>query len=263
MAYDDFEPAPPRGRQTSGRSSARGPAQPRTRDDYIEVKDRVVEFYGLFPEGRIVPSIIERTETLVRARAEVYRDSDPGGVPAGVGHSDMEIPGKTTFTRGSETENAETSAVGRALAFAGISAHRGVATLSEILSKRGDEPPPSPSPREPRGDPPGPQTPTDPSADAAGQENTSEAVPVKAVAPSPPEPAAPDPELVDPETGEVVGLTQDQFGEQLKVHLIPMRSAHQAFERLYPGTPKADATPAQRLAALNDAIAQSKQDVPA
>jgi hypothetical protein len=54
--------------------------------------------------------------------------------PAGVGHSAMQIPGATPYTRGSEIENCETSAVGRALVMAGLPSKR-IASDDEIRSK--------------------------------------------------------------------------------------------------------------------------------
>lgn len=100
--------------------------------DYVEVADRVRAWYEEYPEGRIETSVEELTEARVMVRAQVYRSFN--GPPAGVGHSYLAIPGKTPYTLGSELENAETSAVGRALVFAGISA-RNVASAGEVKAK--------------------------------------------------------------------------------------------------------------------------------
>jgi hypothetical protein len=56
-------------------------------------------------------------------------------LPAGTGHSYLALPGTTPYTKGSELENAETSAVGRALVMAGIPA-KNVASAGEIKSKK-------------------------------------------------------------------------------------------------------------------------------
>lgn len=247
MSYD-AEPQPDRGRQTSGRQTAR-PAQQRSRDDYIEVKDRVVEFYSLYPEGRIECRIIRDTSEESVMQATVYRTAE-GGYPAGMAHSSLAKPGATAFTRGSELENAETSAVGRALAFAGISAHRGIATMSEILAKRGA------SPTEASSGPQGPESGTEPTPRGRGPRKPPEAPtePVAAPTPAP----VPDPALVDPATGEVVGLTKEEFGARLREALIPVRTAQQTFERLYPGEDPTRATPAQRLAVLDAATAEAR-----
>lgn len=104
--------------------------------DYVEVKDRVAEWYEKHPEGRIVSTVVELTETRVTVAAEVYRDSDPDSMPAGIGHSYMNIPGSTPYTKGSEIENAETSAWGRALAAAGVSTKHSIASRDEVQAKQ-------------------------------------------------------------------------------------------------------------------------------
>ena len=81
--------------------------------DYVEVKDRILEFYEKYPQGSIMSEIVTLTDKLVVVKATAYRNSDDK-YPC-VGHSQLEIPGRTPYTRGSEIENAETSAWGRAL----------------------------------------------------------------------------------------------------------------------------------------------------
>jgi hypothetical protein len=104
--------------------------------DYVEVADRIQAWYAAHPDGRIVTEIVEMTAERVIVRAEVYRDSATSASHAGVGHSYLAIPGTTPYTAGSELENAETSAVGRALVMAGIPA-KSVASAGELASKRG------------------------------------------------------------------------------------------------------------------------------
>jgi hypothetical protein len=77
--------------------------------DYVEVADRIAEWYARHPEGRITTELVEMTNDRAVMKAYVFRDVNPE--PAGVGHSYLSIPGSTPFTRGSELENAETSAV--------------------------------------------------------------------------------------------------------------------------------------------------------
>jgi hypothetical protein len=62
-------------------------------------------------------------------------------VPAGHGTSWMYLPGKSTFTAGSEIENTETSAVGRAIGMLGILIMDGMASRQEVQNKQ-DEPRP-------------------------------------------------------------------------------------------------------------------------
>lgn len=105
--------------------------------DYVDVAERIRAWYEAHPEGRITTDVIESTDKRVAVRAEAYRNPQDN-VPAGVGHSALAIPGATPYTRGSELENAETSAVGRALVMAGLPSKR-VASADEVQAKQGDE----------------------------------------------------------------------------------------------------------------------------
>jgi hypothetical protein len=108
--------------------------------DYVDVAERLREFYENHPQGRVVTSIVENTDKRVTVRAEVYREHQHSE-PSGVGHSALGIPGATPYTRGAELENAETSAVGRALVMAGLASKR-VSSADEISAKRGAVAPP-------------------------------------------------------------------------------------------------------------------------
>ena len=105
--------------------------------DYIDVAERLREWYEKYPLGRVTTAIVELTEKKVVVKAEAFRDAT-ATIPAGVGHSAMVIPGSTPYTRGSELENCETSAVGRALVMAGLASKR-IASADEIESKRAPE----------------------------------------------------------------------------------------------------------------------------
>jgi hypothetical protein len=48
----------------------------------------------------------------------------------------MKIPGPTTYTKDSEIENAETSAIGRAIAALGFEVHRSYASANEVANKQ-------------------------------------------------------------------------------------------------------------------------------
>ena len=102
--------------------------------NYVEVADRLREWYEKYPTARIVTSVLEHTEKRVIVRAEVFRKAEET-LPAGAGHSALAIPGTTPYTRGAELENAETSAIGRALVAAGLPSKK-VASADEVLSKR-------------------------------------------------------------------------------------------------------------------------------
>lgn len=120
---------------------------------YIEVKDRIVEFREKYPDGRLRPLDpanpykIERVgdQTFIVYVAAAYRDpTDP--LP-GIGAAWEPFPGKTSFTRDSELQNAETSAWGRAMVAAlAADAHAGIASADEMRGRRQ-------TPDEPKRDP--------------------------------------------------------------------------------------------------------------
>lgn len=107
--------------------------------DYIEVKDRIAIFYELYPTGRLYTADVQLTREpddvpRVIVKAFAYRTEDDT-IP-GVGYSWLELPGKTPYTRGSEVENAETSAWGRAIASLGILIDRSIASAQEVANKQ-------------------------------------------------------------------------------------------------------------------------------
>lgn len=103
-------------------------------DDYVTVSERLSAFYDKYPNGSIQSDIIELADNRVVMRAMVYRE--PADERPSVAHSALSIPGTTQFTRGSEIENAETSAVGRAIAMMGFEVKRGVASREEVQGKQ-------------------------------------------------------------------------------------------------------------------------------
>ena len=111
-------------------------------DDYVPVNERILSFYEQFPEGSLQSEITHLSDGLVVVKAWAYRTADD--IRPGIGHSSMEIPGHTSFTRGSEVENCETSAWGRAIASLGFHVKRGIASRDEVENKSGERDTPRP-----------------------------------------------------------------------------------------------------------------------
>jgi hypothetical protein len=101
-------------------------------DSYVTVAERIAAFYQSFPTGRICTQIVEHdTETgFILMRAEVFRSTDDAG-PSATGHA-FEVRGDSYVNKTSYIENAETSAVGRALALLGFEVRRGIASREEM-----------------------------------------------------------------------------------------------------------------------------------
>jgi len=110
--------------------------------DYVEVKDRLRLFYEAFPTGSIVTEMawvsVDDDVPRVWVKALAYRT--PDDPHPGVGHSWMVLPGTTTYTRGSELENTETSAWGRAIASVGLGLSKSIASADEVRGKADDGP---------------------------------------------------------------------------------------------------------------------------
>ena len=102
-------------------------------DGYVPVESRIEAFYAAHPDGSIQTEITHLDEKLVIVKATAYRTADD--IRPTTGHSMITIPGKTPFTRDSEVENAETSAVGRALAMMGFEVRKGMASAQEVRNK--------------------------------------------------------------------------------------------------------------------------------
>lgn len=102
--------------------------------NYVEVADRIQAFYEKYPEGSLQSEIYHLDAEIVVMKAWAYRT--PDDPRPGMGWSSMLIPGATPYTKGSEIENTETSAWGRAIAALGFEVRRGIASRDEIANKR-------------------------------------------------------------------------------------------------------------------------------
>src|SRR5690349_14423023 len=127
------------------------PAQQKFATDYIDVAARIVEFRTKFPEGSLQPAdltspykieSIDGTTYIVVVAAAYRSPEDPR---PGIGMAYEIFPGKSNFTRGSELQNAETSAWGRAIVAAlAADTKQGIASAEEVRNRREEQERPAP-----------------------------------------------------------------------------------------------------------------------
>lgn len=113
--------------------------------DYIDVATRILEFRTKHPEGSLQPADLSmpyRIETIsdqiyISVVAAAYRSPDDSR--PGIGMAYELFPGKTPYTRGSELQNAETSAWGRAIVAAlAADTKKGVASADEMRNRQAE-----------------------------------------------------------------------------------------------------------------------------
>lgn len=97
---------------------------------YVQVNDRVKGFRQLFPNGCIETEILELGDGIVTMKATV---SDGEGNVLGTGLA-QEKESSSFINKTSYIENCETSAVGRALGFAGIGVDGSMASADEVAN---------------------------------------------------------------------------------------------------------------------------------
>lgn len=108
-------------------------------DDYVTVDQRITAFFEKYPDGslscRQVKIFSAAGSDYILYQAEAYRQ--PEDKLPGVGTAWELVPGPTPFTQGSEAQNAETSAWGRAIVAVGAAdAHKGIATRNDVANAR-------------------------------------------------------------------------------------------------------------------------------
>lgn len=97
--------------------------------EYAEVNQRILAFWELFPEGRIVTDMVKDDGQRCDFSCKVYRNSTDTE-PVATGHAFEEKKGMINTT--SYVENCETSAIGRALGILGIGATNALASAEEV-----------------------------------------------------------------------------------------------------------------------------------
>ena len=99
--------------------------------DYAEVPQRVKAFRSLYPQGTITTDIVSVENGLCIIHATVSVD----GVVLGEGTA-YEKEGSSFINKTSYIENCETSAVGRALGFAGFGIDVSIASYEEVMNAK-------------------------------------------------------------------------------------------------------------------------------
>lgn len=96
--------------------------------DYILVKDRILAFNEMYPDGSIQTELLsEPSDTRIVVKATVTPSE--GRVFTGLAQENV---GEGNVNKTSALENAETSAVGRALAMLGIGVIDSIASVDEM-----------------------------------------------------------------------------------------------------------------------------------
>jgi len=122
-------------------------------DGYVDVATRIGIFRDSHPEGSLQPADsatpyrIETIEgqTYIVVVAAAYRS--PDDPRPGVGMAYEVFPGKSSFTKGSELQNAETSAWGRAIVAAlAADTKPGIASAEEVRNRQAEQPTRAPAP---------------------------------------------------------------------------------------------------------------------
>ena len=107
----------------------------RNLEDYIPVKERKHQFYISYPDGRIVPDLIENSEEKSVFKVSCFKtvEDQTKNLPLATGFA-QEIKGQGGFAnKTSWLENCEESAVGRCLDNAGFSVSK-TCSREEIIA---------------------------------------------------------------------------------------------------------------------------------
>jgi hypothetical protein len=121
LTYEDIEKA-----------NAEIKTLPLGKKNYAEVAERVKAFRKLYPDGLIDTKIEKYEDGLIIVRAEVFGNYE--NIPhshMATGHA-MEREGTSNINRFNALENCETSAVGRALGFLGLTGGGTIASYEEV-----------------------------------------------------------------------------------------------------------------------------------
>ena len=98
--------------------------------EYIEVNQRILAFWELYPDGKIITEKLTDDGNRCDFKAVIFGSKDDLG-PIATGHA-FEFQGAGMVNKTSYVENAETSAVGRALGILGIGITDSIASADEV-----------------------------------------------------------------------------------------------------------------------------------
>jgi hypothetical protein len=127
-------------------------------ESYNTVAERIAEFRAKHPEGSLQPADLSKPFSIEMVNgnqcfvvtAAAYRS--PDDQRPGIGMAYEPVPGATQFTRGSELQNAETAAWGRAIVAAlAADTNKGIASRDEIQARQPEpqqRPPAQPTPQQ-------------------------------------------------------------------------------------------------------------------
>jgi hypothetical protein len=113
--------------------------------DYVDVAERIRAFRDKHPEGSLQPAdptkpyeiITIGDKTFVVYVAAAYRTPDDSR--PGIGTAWETFPGLTPYTKGSEIQNAESSAWGRAIVASLAADTKKIASLDEVSARRAEQ----------------------------------------------------------------------------------------------------------------------------
>lgn len=98
--------------------------------DYVTVNERIKAFWKLFPNGRIITTLLKDENGECTFKAEIYTFEDDD-TPRATGYA-KEKENSSFINKTSYIENCETSAVGRALGIFGIGIDNSIASADEV-----------------------------------------------------------------------------------------------------------------------------------
>ena len=98
--------------------------------NYVDVKTRIKLFYEKYPDGSLQFEFKGTMGEMIWGVAHAYKT--PTDERPATGTASELASGKTTYTKGSELMNLETSAIGRAIGNLGIGIEAGMASKDEV-----------------------------------------------------------------------------------------------------------------------------------